>query len=225
MQKKDHIMLASLVLEQSGTRIPATCRKAYLYGNIAPDLHPATYLHGMSYGQKFHGHNYENILPIMVKIIEKLKNTKGFHEREYLLLGKLSHYIVDSFTYPHNIPFKGSIPEHCEYEDQLHARMPYFCMHPPKYGEFELHTIDLRVIEEMHMEYIKVAGDYQTDFLYALQALSYAFGFVSMKCPAICRKNFANRATTVITLEPQGKILGQIEFYGKKTGRIKQLQT
>ena len=103
MQTRDHKKLAEMFAsEMSRKRIPYICKKAFIYGNIEPDKNPFTYLHGMLKGKKFHGHDYENILPVIKKIFNSTQEKKKWGVREYYHFGKLMHYTADVFTFPHN---------------------------------------------------------------------------------------------------------------------------
>lgn len=122
MQTRDHKMLAEFLLSEMAWDIPKVYVKVFILGNIEPDKNPFTYLHGMVRGQKFRGHNYENILPVMKKLFYSLRRKKDWGIREYYHLGKLTHYLADAFTFPHNRAFEGSLKEHCKYEKELHER-------------------------------------------------------------------------------------------------------
>lgn len=89
MQTRDHKKLAEMFAsEMSRKRIPYICKKAFIYGNIEPDKNPFTYLHGMLKGKKFHGHDYENILPVIKKIFNSTQEKKKWGVREYYHFGK-----------------------------------------------------------------------------------------------------------------------------------------
>lgn len=73
MQTRDHKLLGKYLLKQAEQELPFVYKIAFIAGNVEPDHNPFTYLHGMFKGKKFHGHNYENILPVMKKLYSSLQ--------------------------------------------------------------------------------------------------------------------------------------------------------
>lgn len=122
MQTRDHKSLGKYLLQQTEQELPFLYKMAFIVGNVEPDRNVFTYLHGMLRGKRFHGHNYENILPVMQKLYKSLQKGRYFGIRKYYHLGKLIHYTADAFTYPHNEVYKEGLIEHCRYERQLHDR-------------------------------------------------------------------------------------------------------
>lgn len=51
-------------------------------------------------GKKFHGHDYENILPVIKKIFNSTQEKRNGESWEYYHFGKLMHYTADVFTFP-----------------------------------------------------------------------------------------------------------------------------
>lgn len=123
MQTKDHKILAVFLADEMEQTIPHCYKKAFIFGNIEPDRNLFTYLHGLAWGKKFHGHNYENVLLVMKKLFDSLQRRERFGIREYYRLGKLTHYVADAFTFPHNSVFHGNIKKHCKYESILHNQL------------------------------------------------------------------------------------------------------
>lgn len=123
MQTKDHKLLADFLIANTTRNIHLLYKKAFIIGNVEPDVNLFTYLRGIFQEKKVRGHNYENILPIIKKEFRYLKNKKKFGIKEYYILGKLMHYIADIFTFPHNKLFNGSLLEHAKYEKNLHTAM------------------------------------------------------------------------------------------------------
>ena len=115
MQTRDHKVLAEFLVSKMGQELSVIYIKAFILGNIEPDKNLFTYLHGWVRGVKFHGHNYENILPVMDKLFGSLRGKRHWGVSEYYHFGKLMHYIADAFTLPHNGIFKGNLREHCRY--------------------------------------------------------------------------------------------------------------
>lgn len=142
MQKKDHLQLAKYLLQNRQSGIPVLCQLAFLYGNIEPDINYLTYLHGFWKYDKFHGHHYENVRPVIDRLLQKLSRrmdpvrkvgsmgemvsvgkTDAMGLLDYFRLGKCMHYTADIFTFPHNKEFTGTIKEHCQYEEVLHEHL------------------------------------------------------------------------------------------------------
>lgn len=190
MRKQDHMVLAEHIAKTYGQDIPQAYIRAYLRGNVAPDENPVTYLHGFRYGMKFHGHNYENILPTIKRLYGSLLKKKSLGLIDYYRLGKLSHYTADSFTYPHNAIFPGSIVDHVKYESVLRYHLEDF-LKAPKLLDFSPQQGDPRAqnpsaqrpraqgscaqnaehacddlytqFRAFHADYRAAAGEYDTD--------------------------------------------------------------
>lgn len=92
MRTRDHKMPAEFLASEMKRSISNIYIKAFVLGNIEPDFNPFTYLHGWFLGRKLHGHNYENILPVMKKMFCSLQKKECFGIQEYYRLGKLIHY-------------------------------------------------------------------------------------------------------------------------------------
>lgn len=120
MQTKDHRKLAELLAAEMGENVPYCYKRAFILGNIEPDINLFTYLHGLAWGEKLHGHNYENILQVMRRLFDSVQRQEKIGIRRYYHLGKLTHYVTDAFTFPHNRVFHGNLREHCRYESELH---------------------------------------------------------------------------------------------------------
>lgn len=98
-------------------------RAAFLFGCVEPDLNVTTYLRGSLHGQRFRGHHYPNLLPPLRTLLSKLAETKEPSVLACYRLGKVTHYLLDAFTYPHNLAFPGDLQDHRDYE---HAMEPLF---------------------------------------------------------------------------------------------------
>lgn len=203
MEARDHKNLAQVLLALTDIHASRLCKKAFIYGNIEPDKNPATYLHGFTFGMKFHGHNYTNIQPTLQKLFSSLQNKSHFGVQEFYNLGKLSHYMADCFTFPHNELFTGTFSEHVEYESVLHQRMTTLLKKVPLPGSSSYNAalkaqpipqietksrtdssgggtvlaksaapqqITYEFFEEMHRDYLREAGDQDTDCLYIFRA-------------------------------------------------------
>lgn len=92
MRMKDHKMLAEFLASEIEGSISNIYVKAFVLGNIEPDCNPFTYLHGWLLGRKLHGHNYENILPVMRKMFCSLQKKECFGIRVFWNTGILSSW-------------------------------------------------------------------------------------------------------------------------------------
>lgn len=175
MRTVDHKKLAGLLAAEMKGNAPAIYIKAFVFGNIEPDCNRLTYLHGWFCGTKLHGHNYENILPVMKKLYCQLQGKNHFGLMEYYRLGKLMHYVADAFTFPHNQAFEGTLAAHCTYERKLHKS--FESMLSDSTGMFlpEAMNCDFNNIQELHDEYMREAGAGETDLKYIMQATMQIF--------------------------------------------------
>lgn len=125
MRTADHMNLSRYIMDHMDAGASKLKKAAFIFGSIEPDINMLTYFRGSIHGEeKLRGHNYENVQKYMEKLTNKLtkKLEKGGMGtiRQSFLLGKLVHYVADSFTYPHNSIFPGNLREHCQYETELH---------------------------------------------------------------------------------------------------------
>lgn len=170
MQTRDHKVLGELLMANTGFNIPYLYRKAFILGSIEPDMNPFTYLHGFTKGVKFHGHNYGNVLSVMKKLFDSVQEQKYFGARFYYRLGKLTHYIADAFTFPHNKGFHGGLREHCRYESTLHEEFSGMLQKHVAIGIRPGNWNSFQCVEILHKEYMKEAGGCEIDCRYILQA-------------------------------------------------------
>lgn len=171
MQTRDPKVLAEFFVSEIGQELSAIYMKAFILGNIEPDKNLFTYLHGLVKGVKFHGHNYENILPVMEKLFGSLHGKRHWGVREYYHFGKLLHYVADAFIFPHNRIFKGNLREHCRYEKELHKGFLYMLQEPQKQLiQKRGRGNGLDCIKKLHEEYLQQAGKCENDCRYILRA-------------------------------------------------------
>ena len=90
---------------------------SYIIGNIQPDLCFTSYLLGVEPGDEKRGHSYSTAMK-RIRVLENLKVSNRIFAA--YVLGKISHYAADSFTFPHNQTlFSGTLKEHMKYERLL----------------------------------------------------------------------------------------------------------
>lgn len=174
MQARDHKKLAEMFAVEMSGNIPYIYVKMFIFGNVEPDKNLFTYLHGMMKGKKFHGHNYENILPVIKKLFYSLQEKRNWGIREYYHFGKLMHYTADAFTFPHNSFFHGNIKEHCKYEQELHKWFQSEMKRQEK-NRRKGTIFSGAYIEDLHEEYSKQAGSCENDCRYICIATEMLF--------------------------------------------------
>lgn len=105
MKTYDHYLLAKEIagtFKNFGGKLK---RLVFIAGCIAPDINPFTYIKGHMFKDR---HQFLDSF---------FKSGKASPYN----LGVMIHYIGDSFTFPHNSDFKGTLNEHLEYENRLHS--------------------------------------------------------------------------------------------------------
>lgn len=120
MRTRDHKQLGLELENLFPETVTDLQRRLFLIGCVEPDKNPLTYLKGSMKYQTFHGHNYLNSKNKIEKYICKLSQKQEWNDKDYYNLGKLMHYIADTFTFTHNEGFYGSLKEHVAYEHELH---------------------------------------------------------------------------------------------------------
>ena len=119
MQKRSHALLASALLRCEGGFPARRYEWAFLFGSFQPDCNPLSYLKGSLHGKKFGGHTYANNRPYLDRRIRRLRARARFRLWDYYTLGKLTHYVADAFTWPHNPTFPAWGWAHHTYENEL----------------------------------------------------------------------------------------------------------
>ena len=88
---------------------------AFLFGSYQPDCNPLSYLKGSVHGKTLMGHNFSNSRLYIDRNIVRLQNRKRWTVWQYYTLGKLTHYLADAFTFPHNETYEDSLMAHRRY--------------------------------------------------------------------------------------------------------------
>lgn len=120
MQTKDHRNLALKLIGASDDEGLWQHRRAFMFGCIEPDMNPMTYTRGSLHHRRFRGHNAENARQHIHQCLETLQSTGLYTPYSYFVLGTLLHYVADTFTFPHNEGYTGTLLEHRAYEGELH---------------------------------------------------------------------------------------------------------
>ncbi len=155
MKKRDHRKLAEFFMNAVGDKLPLLYRVAFVYGCYEPDINYLTYLHGFRTCQKFHGHNCGNISPVLTRMLRKDAGKRSSLRRWYRL-GKCCHYAADTFTYPHNDGYTGTLQEHYYYELEVHRQLnillkSYVPTITPQSDSAQNQTI---LLKNMHSRYL-----------------------------------------------------------------------
>ena len=127
MRTADHRRLGQYLLREieEYKNLPLLHKISFIWGNIEPDINYVTYLKGFSENKKFQGHNSQNGMKHIKKLTEKNEG-KPLNVITCYLAGKITHYIADAFTFPHNDGFTGNIKNHMSYERRLHCKFSQY---------------------------------------------------------------------------------------------------
>ena len=123
MKKRSHKLLASTLLECEHGFQARRYEWAFLFGSFQPDCNPLTYLKGSLRAYKFRGHNFSNSQAYINNHILRLQRRTSWSIWQYYTLGKLTHYLADAYTYPHNEDYPDSMMDHHNYETGLRQFM------------------------------------------------------------------------------------------------------
>ena len=148
--------------------------KAFLIGCVEPDYNFITYLRGSVKYDTFRGHNYENSFECMRRIAVKLMKKSVWGMVDYYRFGKLTHYILDAFTYPHNSIFSGNIMEHREYESRLAPKFNLGIMYFDWDIQYNNISDIMSFIDKYHSEYLKETPGIEQDIKYSVNAAAIA---------------------------------------------------
>lgn len=174
MRTADHMNLSRYIMDHMDAGASKLQKAVFVFGSIEPDINMLTYFRGSIHGEeKLRGHNYENAQKYMEKLAKKLEKGGMGTVRQSFLLGKLVHYVADSFTYPHNSIFPGNLKEHCQYETELHD---YVNKIISSVG-VNMDSIDdeLDIVEylrELHDRYVSETPGCENDYRYITNAIS-----------------------------------------------------
>lgn len=179
MQKRSHRLLATSLLAARDGFCARRFEWAFLLGSVQPDCNPLTYLKGSRRAYRLRGHNFSNSRPYIHRRIHRLQNRRRWNIWHYYTLGKLTHYLADAFTYPHNETYPESLLEHRRYEKNLRLYLADAlprCTPRPE----PLRTDLTAAIDELHRQYLESLSDMRRDVQYALRALNL---LMALCCP------------------------------------------
>ena len=170
MQKRSHTLLASALLRSREGFEARRFELAFLFGSFQPDCNPLSYLKGSLRARKFGGHNYSNSHDYIYDHIQRLQRRhKAWTMWQYYTLGKLTHYLADAFTYPHNDHFPDTMLDHHRYETNLRQYFSGYMAHrtPRQLKSAEELT---SALEELHRQYMENRSTMGRDTRYILMA-------------------------------------------------------
>ena len=169
MRGKSHQQLGLRLAREYLIHAPTGAVRLFLIGCVQPDKNPATYLKGSLRELWLRGHHWPNSRRYIQKLISRLERRRTLRPFDYYSLGKLVHYIVDAFTYPHNPHFPGSLADHRQYEVMLQHRF----LHLLKVWVFPAerdHLDPAATICALHRRYAARPSDPERDCRYCLRA-------------------------------------------------------
>ncbi len=123
MRTISHHQLGHFLGQRYLSNASPTQLRFFLLGCTQPDKNPATYLKGSIKYRWLHGHDYSNCKTYIFRLCRKLQSKTTWTWKEYYALGKLIHYIADTFTYAHSASFDGNLSQHRQYEQRLHEQL------------------------------------------------------------------------------------------------------
>ena len=170
MQKSSHMRLAHALLKKAGGFSAKRYERAFLFGSIQPDCNPFSYLKGSIRAKTFGGHTYANNRAFIEKRIRRLRNKEHWTIWTYYTLGKLSHYLADAFTLPHNDHFPGRGWAHRVYESELRKHVADYLFTEEPQNREALDDLPGEIFK-LHQQYIAEENPgYETDIKYILHA-------------------------------------------------------
>lgn len=171
MQKRSHLHLAAALLRCSHSFGPRRFELAFLLGSVQPDCNPLSYLKGSFSARVFQGHCYSNSAPYIAARMDRLRRRRRWSLWQYYTLGKLTHYLADAFTSPHNRDFSGGLMAHRRYEAELRRRLSCLLSVSQRLASPTRHCpAPHAAIEALHKQYMANAVGFSRDLTYILQA-------------------------------------------------------
>jgi hypothetical protein len=172
LQKRSHRLLASTLLECENGFHARRYELAFLFGSFQPDCNPFTYLKGSIRAKTLGGHNFTNSQHYIAAHINRLqKRRRQWTIWQYYTLGKLTHYLADAFTFPHNEHYEDSMLAHHQYETDLRAYLEeYLAERTVRRKKFRADAA--AAIAQLHDYYLEAAADQRMDVQFILEATS-----------------------------------------------------
>lgn len=169
MQKRSHRLLASSLLTAQQGFDSRRHELAFLFGSFQPDCNPLTYLRGIRSTHKPQGHNFVSTQQYINRRIQRLQNRSTWNIWHYYTLGKLTHYLADAFTFPHNENYPDSLLDHRRYEDELRDRLEARLAQSRLLHQ-QLCQDLTDALDQLHSQYMERRSTLERDIRYILEA-------------------------------------------------------
>lgn len=171
MQKRSHTLLAQKPMKLDQGFGMKRYELAFLFGSFQPDVNPFSYLKGSLHYNKLKGHNYANSRRYINSEIARLQKRERWTVWQYYTLGKLTHYLADAYTYPHNENYPDSMLSHHCYETGLRQFLRGYLAN--KYIVRPQARKNLtEALDELHAQYMATRASMYRDASYILKATS-----------------------------------------------------
>ena len=122
---------------------------------------------GDEHHQNSRGHGEYN----RIEVASRLQRRQRWTIWQYYTLGKLTHYLADAFTYPHNENYPDSMLCHHQYETDLRAYLEeYLATRALRREKFRQDVAD--ALQELHRQYMAGVADMRKDVQFILKATS-----------------------------------------------------
>lgn len=171
MQKRSHWLLASTLLRRYQGFPRKQYEWAFLLGSCQPDCNPLSYLKGSLRGRFLRGHDFSNSRSYLNSRIRRLRERTRWTLWHYYTLGKLTHYLADAFTYPHNAHFPSSLTHHHRYEQALRLYLKHHLHNDPLPAPSSPKDPELQLLH-LHRQYLRHPSDIPRDVSFILRAVS-----------------------------------------------------
>lgn len=168
MQKRSHKLLASMLLE-SEHGLPGQALRAGLPVRFLPaGLQSSDLFERFPPARKLRGHNFTNSRLYIESHIKLLQARTRWNIWQYYTLGKLTHYLADAFTYPHNEHYPESLIAHRQYEADLRQYLAdYLENRTLRRANARQDLVD--AISELHAQYMSTVTDMRRDVQFILR--------------------------------------------------------
>lgn len=181
MQKRSHKLLAHTLLDSCDGFEKKRFELAFLFGSFQPDCNPLTYFKGSIHGKTLMGHNFTNSQKYIDRHISMLQGRSNWHLWQYYTLGKLTHYLADAFTFPHNETYHAGIAAHRRYESAMRECFSQYLSTLPQVSLPAGGNVTA-AIDGLHRQYLTAASDTTRDFGYILSATTTLMAGVRPRC-------------------------------------------
>ena len=169
MQKRSHKLLANSLLRSHRGFAARRYELAFLFGSFQPDCNPLTFLRGIRFTHKPQGHNFISTQLYINRRIRDLQRRSEWSIWQYYTLGKLTHYLADAFTYPHNEHYSDSLMNHHRYETELRQCLAEHLSRTEPLKQQLRHELT-DALDQLHRQYMESRSNLEQDIRYILEA-------------------------------------------------------